>query len=116
MSDSSNAQVCKNEDPYFTAKRDSGKLRFDLVPVAEMEALADIFTFGAEKYGPNTWPNVPDAIERYYAAALRHLVAWRKGTKTDPESGRPHLAHAFWNLGALLMLDEGSVEPKTKGL
>lgn len=85
-------------------KHDQGKLRFDLVPPHAERALAAVLTFGAEKYEPNGWREVPDAVPRYEAAALRHLNAYRTGEKFDPESGLPHLAHAMCCLVFLLEL------------
>lgn len=75
-------------------KDDLGKLRFDLLPAAPVQEIVKVLTFGCAKYGPNNWQNVEDPIERYYAAAMRHLNAWRLGERNDPESGIHHLAHA----------------------
>ena len=89
-------------------KLDLGKLRYDLVPTSAMKGLAEVLTFGANKYTPNGWKAVPDAVERYYAALQRHLVAWRDGEKVDQESGLPHLSHALTNVAFLLELNESS--------
>jgi hypothetical protein len=43
-------------------------------------------------------------VDRYYAAALRHLPAWRGGEELDPESGLTHLAHALANAAFLMEL------------
>lgn len=79
-----------------------GKLRWDLLPLEIIEKVVEVFTFGASKYTPNTWQNLENGKERYYAAHLRHLCAWRKGEKTDNESGLNHLQHCIWNLMAVL--------------
>lgn len=79
-------------------KYDSGKLRWDLLPVEEIEGIVDVLTFGANKYADNSWQNVDNGIERYYAALMRHIIAWRKGEKKDDESGIDHLYHALTNL------------------
>jgi hypothetical protein len=64
-----------------------------------------VLSFGSTKYTPNGWQREEDgAADRYYAAVLRHLVAWRRGEATDPESGLPHLAHAACGLLFLLWL------------
>ena len=78
-------------------KYDNGKLLWNLLPAAEVEDVVRVLTMGANKYSPDNWKVVPDAVERYYAALLRHLIAWRKGELTDPESGLPHLAHVTCN-------------------
>lgn len=80
------------------------KLRWDLLPMAEVEKVVKILSFGAKKYAPNNWQNVDNGIERYYAALMRHIVAWRKGETVDPDSNCEHLAHAVCNLIFLLYL------------
>ncbi len=86
-------------------KHDEDKPRWDLLPFAAAEAVVGVLTFGAQKYAPENWRFVPDARRRYFAAALRHLVAYWRGERSDPESGRPHLAHAACCLLFLLELD-----------
>jgi hypothetical protein len=83
-------------------KFDGDKLRWDLLPIAQIEEVVKILTFGAKKYAPNNWQLVDDGIERYYAAVLRHIVAYRKGEIIDSDSNMPHLAHAMCNLMFLL--------------
>lgn len=87
-------------------KQDKGKVRLDLVTPEFIEEVGQVLTFGAEKYPANSWQKIPDAINRYYAAALRHLTAWRKGEKNDDESGLSHLSHAACNMMFLMWLDE----------
>lgn len=79
-------------------KFDADKLMWDLLPMGEVEEVVGILTYGAKKYRPNGWKEVPDAESRYYAAALRHLIAWRQGEDVDKESNLRHLAHATCNL------------------
>ena len=75
-------------------KHDDGKPRCDLLPAGAMLAVSNVLGFGARKYAPNNWRLVPDAKERYIAAALRHLFAHMMGEKHDQESGLTHLSHA----------------------
>jgi hypothetical protein len=75
-------------------KLDTGKTRWSLLPWKETEQLVRVLDFGAKKYSVDNWQQVPNARERYFDAALRHLVAWKSGEELDPESGLPHLAHA----------------------
>ena len=84
----------------FTAghKDDQEKNRLDLIEPEFIEGVGKVLTFGANKYEPNNWQKVEDAEDRYYAAALRHLIAWRKGEKTDPESCLSHLDHVACNI------------------
>ena len=79
-------------------KDDQEKNRLDLIEPEFIEGVGKVLTFGADKYEPNNWQKVEDAEDRYYAAALRHLIAWRKGEKTDPESGLSHLYHVACNI------------------
>ena len=85
-------------------KKDDNKMRYDLIPPSLMKGVAQVLTFGAEKYEPNNWKKV-DNPERYVAALYRHLEAWREGEETDYESGLSHLAHAATNLAFLIELD-----------
>ena len=79
-------------------KYDDGKTRLDLIPAkAEME-LGNVLTFGANKYAANSWQNVENGIERYTAAAMRHINAMRQGETHDEESGLLHSAHAACNM------------------
>lgn len=74
-------------------KHDQGKLRWSLFPWDALQAIGGVLEYGAQKYGPSNWEKVPEARERYFNAALRHLVAWHRGEDID-ESGHHHLAHA----------------------
>jgi len=85
-------------------KHDSEKLQWDLVPWEELEEIVRVLTYGAEKYAPDNWKMV-EPKERYFSALLRHVVAWRKGEKLDPETGISHLAHAGCNLLFLMYKD-----------
>jgi hypothetical protein len=76
-------------------KDDGNKLRYDLVPPESLEALVEVLTYGARKYAPGNWKHVQDFDNRYYAAAMRHLQAWRQGELVDSESGLEHLAHTM---------------------
>lgn len=89
------------------SKLDAGKNRLSLVFFGFVKALklvGQVGTFGANKYTPNGWVEVPNATERYMDAALRHLFAFGDGEWKDPDSGLPHLAHAAWNVLAVLQL------------
>ena len=59
-----------------------------------VEQVVKVLTYGAKKYADNNWQKVEPYDDRYYAAALRHITAWRSGEKLDPETGIHHLAHA----------------------
>jgi hypothetical protein len=81
-------------------KHDQEKIRLDLVPVSAVLAMGRAFTYGAKKYAPDNWRKCDDP-NRYYAAALRHLMAWRNGEVADRESKLSHLDHALASLAML---------------
>lgn len=82
------------------------KTRWDLVPWSAARTVAEVLTFGAIKHGDVAWRSQADPESIYFAKAMRHLIAWRTGSKNDSESGLPHLAHAACNL--LFLLDRTS--------
>lgn len=92
-------------------KLDAGKPRFDLIPPAAEAAIVDVLTLGAEKYSPENWRSVPEPERRYFAALRRHLSAWQRGERLDPDDGKSHLAHAGCCLLFLLDLDLGGEPP-----
>jgi hypothetical protein len=90
------------------AKLDAGKTSIwrggiDYFPRA-IEAVAAISTFGARKYAWKGWESVPEGVERYSDALVRHLIAESKGEVLDADSGLLHAAHAAWNALAVLEL------------
>jgi len=98
--------VPESEQKYAPGKKyDQGKTRWDLVPWEAVEPLADILTFGSKKYGDNSWQRVDNAVERYKATLFRHLIAWCKGERKDPESGRSHLHHVLTNCVFLIWFE-----------
>ncbi len=88
-------------------KFDGGKARFELIPPFALEAAAQVFTFGADKYGDRNWEQGLD-YSRLKGALDRHMNAIWKGIDLDDESGLPHVGHA---LCCLLMLGEEMLNP-----
>lgn len=83
------------------AKKDEGKLRPTLVPVALIQAVARVRMYGTEKYGsPENWRQVEP--ERYRDALYRHWLAYLSGERLDEESGLPHLWHLACNAAFLI--------------
>lgn len=91
-------------------KFDVGKTDYDLIPAEALEGIANVFTYGAGKYGPENWKHVTP-VKRYLSAAFRHVQAWRKGQTNDEESGLLHLDHAITNL---IILRELTILEKQK--
>jgi len=89
------------------AKLDGGKPRPALVLGGFSRALSAVTavgTFGATKYTPNGWRSVPDGVERYSEAMMRHWLAETQGIELDPDSNLTHAAHLAWNALARLEL------------
>lgn len=85
--------------------RADGKLRWDLLPLAEIEDIVRVYTKGAKKYADNSWQDIPDGFNRYLGALMRHLVAYTKGERYD-KGGFMHLSAVCWNAIALLYYDK----------
>ncbi len=86
-------------------KHDQGKQRWSLIPLDAMSEVVRVLTKGAAKYTSGGWAHVEDAKERYSDALLRHIVAWLRGERNDPEWNIHHLAHGTCNILFLLALD-----------
>ena len=82
------------------------KLRWELLPLEDVEDIVRVYTAGAKKYGPDQWQNLPDGIRRYKAALLRHLVEFDKGNEIDEETGCRTLAQVAWNAIAMLHISK----------
>ncbi len=87
-------------------KYDKGKPRMDLIPGSCYKSLANVLTFGAKTYKPNSWQGVEP--NRYVAALLRHLVEYMEDPQAvDPESGLLHIEHALCNAMFLNHFESG---------
>lgn len=93
-------------------KHDQDKPMWHLMPPLAEAAVVDVLPYGANKYAPHGWKEVPNLEERYYSAMRRHIHAYHTGQDYDPESGLHHLAHAACNLMFVLQhaLDEADKE------
>lgn len=99
------------------AKLDAGKPRPALVLGGfsrALSAVTDVGTFGARKYTPNGWRTVPNGVERYSEAMVRHWLAEAQGIESDPDSNLLHAAHLAWN--ALARLELMLIEQKRLNL
>lgn len=82
-------------------KYDYDKPRYDLLPVEALEQAVLVYTFGATKYSAHNWRK-GITYSRLYSALQRHISAFWRGENLDPETGLSHLAHATFNVLALL--------------
>lgn len=75
-------------------KDNRGKPRLDLIPTKPLMAMGEVLDFGTRKYKPHNWRlglKWGDTL----ASAQRHILAFLDGEDLDPETGKPHLAHAL---------------------
>lgn len=82
----------ESSEETVALKHDGSKVRFELMSVPAMQAIAEVMTFGARKYTDHNWRK-GFAWSRLIGAAIRHLFAWIGGEDKDPESKLSHLAH-----------------------
>lgn len=95
------------------SKLDAGKPRLGLVFRGFARALVEVGkvgTFGANKYTDDGWLDVPNGIERYTDAGLRHELKEAIGEEVDADSGLLHAAHKAWNALAVLELKLREIE------
>lgn len=75
-------------------KHDAGKPRWSLLPLNAIKTVLDVLEYGARKYSVGNWEKLPDPMNRYFDACMRHLCSSREGEELDPETKLSHLAHA----------------------
>lgn len=86
----------------------SRKPRWDLVRFGSLNEIAEIMALGEGKHA-DTHGWAKKTQDDHFASLMRHLSAWRRGEKIDPEFGKPHLSHAFTRLMMLLAMEIGDV-------
>jgi len=88
-----------------TAKSDAGKVDPTLVPRQIIWDVAEVREYGNRKYhSPDNWKQVE--IERFRAAAFRHLLAYLDDPKgKDEESGIEHYKHLACNIAFICALE-----------
>lgn len=94
--------------PEEGVKHDDGKLRWDLLPPDALDEVVRVYTLGALKYGDRNWEKGM-RWGRIFAAIMRHLWAWWRGERFDPETGITHLAHAAWGCLTLIAYEKRGV-------
>lgn len=96
------AVVVSEDGDRFVFPDDNPKTRYgvmkpsmSVVPTTSLIHLMRAMQNGADKYEPFNWrtKNVSSTI--YYAAAMRHLMAWFDGEKNAADSGVHHLGHVM---------------------
>lgn len=72
------------------------KPRMDLLDADALQGLAEVLTFGANKYSAHNWRKGLSVSETL-ASMLRHVAAIQRGEDIDLESGKPHIDHVGCN-------------------
>lgn len=84
------------------AQRDvqTGKPRYDLIPLGGLERIAGLYARGAEKYDDDNWKKgIP--YSRCYASMFRHMMQFMQGDTTED-----HLAAVAWNSLAIMHYED----------
>lgn len=89
-------------------KHDSGKPRLELLPPELLLGVADILTFGAQKYSDRNW-ELGMNWSRVFGALMRHMWAWWRGEDVDSETGKSHLWHAGCCIAFLIAYEQRKV-------
>lgn len=84
-------------------KYDVGKPQISLVVPELLTGVAEVLTFGANKYGAYNWAGGL-RYSRVFSALMRHLWAWWGGEELDKETGLSHLSHAACNIMFLIYM------------
>jgi len=67
-------------------------------------AIAEVSASGASKYSWKGWESVPEGVDRYGDAGVRHICKSAIEGEIDPDYGHLHAAHEAWNALARLEL------------
>lgn len=78
------------------------KVPLQTIPPSALYHLADALGDGGAKYYPFNWRDYTISSSVYFAAAMRHLLAWWDGEEKAPDSDVHHLAHALACLALVL--------------
>ena len=98
-------------DRQVFIKNDRDKPRMELLDPDFMIGVANVLTFGAEKYDAYNWQKADtEGIERIKGAMLRHQMAYMNGEITDPETGLNHMYHISCNAMFLAYFDRHKTE------
>ena len=78
---------------------DATKTRYDLIPPSALQAWAEAFAEGVDKYGLHNWlKGIPSSNALNHA--LRHIYLYLDGDRSED-----HLGHALWNIGVAVHND-----------
>lgn len=86
-------------------KDDKEKPRMELISAIATLKKAQVYTFGANKYGENNW-RAGLKWTRVLGALKRHITAFEQGEDLDPETSLSHMAHAACCVDFLLEYED----------
>lgn len=93
----------------------TGKPRYDLIPLAPLKRVAELYARGAEKYGERNWEqaNSDEELSRFTASLLRHAYQAIEGQEDED-----HFAAVVFNaFGAMFVKAKmGHREPTMKNV
>lgn len=78
-------------------------------------AVANVSQFGANKYCWKGWETVPEGVDRYGDAGVRHICKAAIEGENDSDSELLHASHEAWNALARLELILREKEGKSEG-
>lgn len=86
----------------------TGKPRYDLIPLGPLRRLAELYARGAEKYGDSNWQLATsrEELDRFKGSAFRHFIQW-----LDGERDEDHGIAVCWNIFAVLWLEQQGIDP-----
>lgn len=88
-------------------KFDKEKPRYDLLPPEALDALVQLYTYGATKYEARNWEKGM-SWGRVFSALMRHAWAWWRGESKDAE-GFHHMTAVAWGAFTLYCYETRNV-------
>lgn len=79
---------------------DADDVRYDLITPIGLRRLAETYAEGGKRYGDDNWLKGMPAAE-CLNHCIKHIEQWRSGDRSED-----HLAHAAWNLFAIMHFEE----------
>lgn len=89
-------------DSGMVRDTDTGKPRYDLIPLLPLKRLAELYARGAQKYAERNWEqaNSQAELDRFKASAFRHLAQALNGERDED-----HWSAAVFNVFAAEWLE-----------
>lgn len=76
------------------------KVPAEYITLDGVESMCRAFAYGANKYADYNYYK-GHTVNQLCAAAIRHILQYKDGEDTDPESGVCHIGHAMASLAML---------------